>query len=136
MLGFTRPALEAETILRALAVSPGLLDKATSDLPSAVILKSLVGCEGVQVWHLDTSLAMQANYLGSAVVNNVNVLDLILGDAKQNQLNGHVPTGRKLHQIVPGRTGVYQTGSQTIQVWFCDAHTPNPSTACRLTRMG
>lgn len=61
------------------------------------------------------TLAVQANYLGSAVVNNVNVLDLILGD-KQNQMNGVLPQGRKLHQIVPGRTGVYQTGSQTIQV--------------------
>ena len=64
-----------------------------------------------------SNMTLQANYLGSAVVNNVNVLDLLLG-SKEAQVNGVVPhQGRKLSQIIPGRTGVYQTGSSTIQVY-------------------
>ncbi len=76
-------------------------------------------------WHaLDMlDMVLQANYLGSAVVNNVNVLDLLLG-SKENQINGVVPQqGRRLHQIIPGRTGVYQTGSSTIQVRLFLNHT-------------
>ena len=43
-------------------------------------------------------------------------------------MNGVLPhEGRKLHQIVPGRTGVYQTGSQTIQVCTCTAYPPQCS---------
>lgn len=74
-------------------------------------------------------MVLQANYLGSAVVNNVNVLDLLLG-AQENKVNGVVPQGRKLSQIIPGRTGVYQTGSSTIQV-CCSSYPHFPLAHCR-----
>ncbi len=54
----------------------------------------------------------QANYLGTAVVDSVNVLDLLLGKGNQNQ--GYHQ--RKLNQIYPDRTGYLQTGLKTVQV--------------------
>jgi hypothetical protein len=52
-------------------------------------------------------------------VNNVNVLDLLLGQGKQdlnNQGHGQGYHQRKLNQIYPDRTGYQQTGFKNVQV--------------------
>lgn len=76
---------------------------------AAVTCSSMTGC----------ARCPQANYLGSAVVNNVNVLDLLLGQGKQdlnNQGYGQGYHQRKLNQIYPDRTGYQQTGFKNVQV--------------------
>ena len=49
-------------------------------------------------------------------MNNVNVLDLLLGQGKQDLTQGQGYHQRKLSQIYPDRTGYQQTGFKNVQV--------------------
>ena len=71
----------------------------------------------------------QANSLGSAIVNNVNVLDLLLGQGKQDLTQGQGYHQRKLSQIYPDRTGYQQTGFKNVQVCVPLSASPETLTA-------